>query len=64
MFKWLTNRMIDNFIKEKIEEIKEVDIKNKVKKYVGIYKKDIIENIKQEFEKAIKQFIEEIAKEL
>jgi len=62
MFKWLTNKIIDNYIKEKIKEIKAIDIKNKVKEYIADHKEEVIEKIKQAIEKAIKELIDKLIK--
>ena len=60
MFKWITNKVIDNYIKDKIKEIQAVDIRNKVKDYVAEHKDIIIEGFKQAIENSVKEVIDEI----
>ena len=62
MIKWLTNRIIDNYIKDKVKEIKAIDIKNKVKEYIAEHKEEIIEKIKQAIEKAVKELVDKAIK--
>lgn len=60
MFKWLTNKMIDNYIKSKIKEIKEIDVKNKLMEYVNEHKDEVIEKAKQAIDKLIKNLVAKI----
>ena len=62
MFKWLTNKIIDNYIKTKIKEIKAIDIKNKIKEYIEENKEEIIEKIKEVIEKAVKELVDKLVK--
>ena len=52
--------MIDNYIKTKIKEIKEIDVKNKLLEYVNEHKEEIIEKAKQAIDKLIKNLMAKI----
>lgn len=63
MFKWFTNRIIDNYVKAKIKEIQAIDIKNKVKEYVKEHKDEIIAKIREAIEKALKNIVDKVIKD-
>ena len=60
MFNWLTNKIIDGYIKNKIKEIKEIDIKKKLLEYVNEHKEEIIEKAKEAIDKLIKNLVAKI----
>lgn len=64
MFKWLTNKMIDNYIKSKIKEIKEIDVKNKLMEYVNEHKEEIIEKAKEAIDKLLKNLMAKIVESI
>ena len=64
MFKWLTNKMIDNYIKSKVKEIKEIDVRNKLLEYINSHKEEIIEKAKQAIDKLIKNLVAKIVEEI
>ena len=64
MLKWLTNRIIDNYIKTKIKEIKEIDVKKKVLDYINENKKEIIERVKQAIEVFIKNIVSKVIEDI
>ena len=60
MFNWLTNKIIDGYIKNKIKEIKEIDIKQKLLEYVNEHKEEIIEKAKDAIDKLVKNLVAKI----
>ena len=60
MLKWLTNKMIDSYIKSKIKEIKEIDVRNKLMEYINEHKGEVIEKAKQAIDKLIKNLVAKI----
>lgn len=60
MFKWLTNKIIDGYIKSKIKEIKEIDIKQKLLEYINEHKEEIIEKAKEAIDKLVKNLVAKI----
>ena len=60
MFNWLTNKIIDGYIKNKIKEIKEIDIKKKLLEYVNEHKEEIIEKAKEAIDKLVKNLVAKI----
>ena len=60
MFKWLTNKIIDNYIKAKIKEIKEIDVKAKLLEYVNEHKEEVIAKAKDAIDKLIKNLVAKI----
>ena len=60
MFKWLTNKMIDNYIKAKIKEIKQIDVKTKLLEYVNEHKEEVIAKAKDAIDKLIKNLVAKI----
>lgn len=60
MFKWLTNKIIDGYIKGKIKEIKEIDLKKKLLEYLNEHKDEIIEKAKEAIDKLIKNLVQKI----
>ena len=60
MFNWLTNKIIDGYIKNKIKEIKEIDIKKKLLEYVNEHKEEIIEKAKEAIDKLVKNLVQKI----
>lgn len=60
MFKWITNKVIDNYVKSKIKEIKEIDLKAKALGYINEHKEEIIEKVKDAIDKAIKALVAKI----
>lgn len=60
MFNWLTNKIIDGYIKNKIKEIKEIDIKQKLLEYFNEHKEEIIEKAKDAIDKLIKNLVAKI----
>lgn len=64
MFKWLTNKMIDNYIKSKIKEIKEIDVRNKLMEYVNEHKEEIIEKAKEAIDKLLKNLVAKIVESI
>ena len=60
MLKWLTNKMIDSYIKSKIKEIKEIDVRNKLMEYINEHKEEVIEKAKQAIDKFIKNLMAKI----
>ena len=60
MFNWLTNKIIDGYIKNKIKEIKEIDIKKKLLEYVNEHKEEIIEKAKDAIDKLVKNLVAKI----
>ena len=60
MFKWFTNKIIDNYIKSKIKEIKEIDVKAKLLEYVNEHKEEVIEKAKEAIDKLVKNLVAKI----
>ena len=60
MFKWFTNKIIDNYIKTKIKEIKEIDVKEKLMEYFNEHKEEIIEKAKEAINKLVKNLVAKI----
>ena len=60
MLKWLTNKIIDNYIKAKIKEIKEIDVKAKLLEYVNEHKEEVIAKAKDAIDKLIKNLVAKI----
>lgn len=60
MFKWFTNKIIDNYIKSKIKEIKEIDVRNKLIEYFNEHKEEIIEKAKEAIDKLIKNLVAKV----
>ena len=63
MFKWLTNKMIDNYIKSKVKELKEIDVREKVLEYINAHKEEVIEKAKKAIEKFIKTLVAKVVQE-
>lgn len=61
MFNWITSKIIDGYIKGKIKEIKEIDLKKKLLEYLKEHKEEIIEKAKEAFEKFINNLLKKIA---
>lgn len=64
MIKWLTNKMIDSYIKSKIKEIKEIDVKNKLMEYFSEHKEEIIQKAKEAIDKLVKNLVAKIIEKL
>ena len=64
MFKWLTNKIIDNYIKSKIKEIKEIDIKAKVLEYVNEHKEEVIEKAKESIKRLVKNLVAKVVEDI
>lgn len=64
MIKWITNRIIDNYIKTKVKEIKELDIKKRVLDYINEHKEEIIERAKQAIEVLIKNIVTKVVEDI
>lgn len=60
MIKWLTNKIIDNYIKSKIKEIKEIDVKAKLLEYFNEHKEEIIEKAKDAIDKLVKNLVAKV----
>lgn len=60
MIKWLTTKIIDNYIKTKIKEIKEIDVKAKLLEYFNEHKEEIIEKAKEAIDKLIKNLVAKV----
>lgn len=61
---WLTNKIIDHYVKSKIKEIKQIDIKEQVLNYVNEHKAEVIEKAKQAIDKLIKNLVAKIIDDL
>lgn len=64
MLKWLTNKIIDNYIKSKIKEIKEIDVRNKLMEYVNEHKDEVIEKAKEAIDKFLKNLMAKIVESI
>lgn len=64
MIKWITNKIIDNYIKTKVKEIKELDIKKRVLDYINEHKEEIIEKAKQAIEVLIKNIVSKVIEDI
>lgn len=60
MIKWLTNKIIDNYVKTKIKEIKEIDVKAKLLEYFNEHKEEVIEKAKDAIDKLIKNLVAKV----
>lgn len=57
MFKWLSNKIIDSYIKTKIKELQKIDVKKKILDYYEAHKDEIIKKAFQALEKLIKDMV-------
>lgn len=61
---WLTDRIINNYIKKKVKELKGINIKDKILEYINEHKEEIIEKAKEALDKFIKNLVDKIVEKI
>ena len=64
MFKWFGKLAIKAYIKDLIKDIKEIDLKEKVLKYIEEHKEEVFEKAKQAIDKLIKNLVAKIIEDI
>lgn len=64
MFKWLSNKIVENYIKSKIKEIKKKNIKEKLLEYFKEHKEELIAKVFKAIETLIQNLVKKNAEEL